>query len=92
MTVVILRLPFLFRYSPIGIGSLILARFAEMENIHETFSGLALFIVTVVIGIAIHGLLVLPGLYFILTRTNPYRYLKGLTAALATAFGTDSRY
>lgn len=74
-----------------GIGSLILARFAEMENIHAVFAALAVYIVTVVVGNIMHGLLVLPGLFFAATRTNPYRYLLGLTEAMATAFGTDSR-
>ncbi|XP_066920841.1 excitatory amino acid transporter-like [Clytia hemisphaerica] len=77
-------------YSPIGIGSLIMARFAEMENIHETFAGLALFIVTVILGIGIHGLIVLPAIFFFFTRTNPYVYLSRVGPAMATAFGTDS--
>ncbi|XP_057313469.1 excitatory amino acid transporter-like [Hydractinia symbiolongicarpus] len=77
-------------YSPIGIMSLIIARFAEMENIGKTFESLGLFIVTVVVGLAIHGWIVLPLLFFAITRSNPYVYLKGVTAAMATAFGTDS--
>ncbi|XP_057314298.1 excitatory amino acid transporter-like isoform X1 [Hydractinia symbiolongicarpus] len=77
-------------YSPIGIMSLIIARFAEMEDVAKTFESLGLFIVTVVVGIAIHGLILLPLLFFAITRSNPYVYLKGVTAAMATAFGTDS--
>ncbi|XP_057313739.1 excitatory amino acid transporter-like [Hydractinia symbiolongicarpus] len=77
-------------YSPIGIMSLIIARFAEMENIADTFESLALFMVTVVVALVIHGLIVLPLLFFVITRSNPYVYLKGVTAAMATAFGTDS--
>lgn len=69
-----------------------MAKFAEMKDIHDTFSGLALFIVTVVLGVGMHGLLVLPGIYFLFTRSNPYRYFMGVTPAMATAFGTDSRY
>ena len=65
-------------YSPIGICSLIAAKFAEMENIAGTFSSLALFMVTVILGLAVHGLLVLPLLYFIFTRKNPYKFLKGM--------------
>ena len=79
------------RYSPIGIGSLIMAKFAEMQNIHQTFSGLALFIVTVILGIGLHGLIILPAIFFFFTRKNPYVYLKGVGPAMATAFGTDSR-
>ena len=67
-------------------------KFAEMDDIDSTFESLGLFIVTVITAIAIHGLLLLPLLFFVLTRSNPYRFLKGMVAAMATGFGTDSRY
>ena len=69
-----------------------MAKFAEMEDIDSTFKSLGLFIVTVVTAIAIHGLILLPLLFFVLTRSDPYRFLKGMVGAMATAFGTDSRY
>ena len=69
-----------------------MARFAEMDDIGGTFSSLGLFIVTVVLGTGVHGLLVLPLLFFIITRSNPYKFLSGMTAAMTTAFGTDSRF
>lgn len=77
-------------YSPVGICSLIMARCAEMEDIGKNFSGLGKFIATVVVSIAIHGLIVLPALFYAITRINPYKYLKGVGTAMATAFGTDS--
>ena len=80
-----------FRYSPIGIMSLIASKFAEMNNIAGTFSSLGLFMVTVITGILIHGLIVLPTLFFVITRQNPFKFMKGVTEAMMTAFGTDSR-
>eukprot|EP00795_Rhopilema_esculentum_P007649 gene7649-13470_t len=77
-------------YSPIGIWSLVSAKFAEMANIEGTFRSLGLFIVTVVSAIGIHSLLVLPLIYFIVVRKNPYKFMKGLLEAMITAFGTDS--
>jgi len=77
-------------YSPIGIMSLIAAKFAEMENISGTFSSLGLFMVTVIVGLGVHGLLVLPLVYFLFTRKNPYIFLQGMVEAMMTAFGTDS--
>ncbi|XP_065670235.1 excitatory amino acid transporter 2 isoform X2 [Hydra vulgaris] len=76
--------------SPIGIGSLILAKFAEMSQVNETFSSLALFIGTVLAALLIHGIIVLPLIYFVVCRKNPYSYLKGMLSAMATAFGTAS--
>lgn len=77
-------------YSPIGIWSLITAKFASMENIADTFASLGMYIVTVIVGLAIHSLIILPGLYFLLTRKNPLRFMEGIAQALLTAFGTAS--
>ena len=68
------------------------AKFAEMANIEATFRSLGLFIVTVVTAIGIHSLLILPLIYLVIVRKNPYKFMKGLLEAMATAFGTDSRY
>ncbi|XP_065070065.1 excitatory amino acid transporter 1-like isoform X2 [Rhopilema esculentum] len=77
-------------YSPIGIWSLITAKFAAMENIAATFESLGMYIVTVIVGLAIHSLIVLPGLYFLFTRKNPLSFLEGIIQAMLTAFGTSS--
>lgn len=77
-------------YSPIGIWSLVSAKFAEMANIEGTFRSLGLFIVTVVTAIGFHTLIVLPIIYFAIVRKNPYKFMKGMLEAMATAFGTDS--
>jgi Na+/H+-dicarboxylate symporter len=45
---------------------------------------------TVFLGLAIHGLLVLPFLLWIFGRVNPYRFMSKMKPALLTAFGTDS--
>ncbi|MEC8734809.1 MAG: dicarboxylate/amino acid:cation symporter, partial [Planctomycetota bacterium] len=45
---------------------------------------------TVLIGLGIHGLVVLPLILWILGRTNPYRFMFRMRKALLTAFGTDS--
>ncbi|XP_066918336.1 excitatory amino acid transporter-like [Clytia hemisphaerica] len=76
--------------APFGILSLIAAQFAQMEDIASTFESLALFMVTVSLGVFAHGFIVLPFIFWLFTRTNPFRYIQGLTEALFTAFGTDS--
>jgi Na+/H+-dicarboxylate symporter len=51
---------------------------------------LAKYIGTVLIGLMIHGIIVLPLVLFVFTRRNPYRFLWQMRRALMTAFGTDS--
>ena len=77
-------------YSPIGIWSLIAAKFASMENIAGTFTSLALYIITVLAGLAIHSLVILPLIFLICTRHNPFIFAKGIIQAMLTAFGTSS--
>jgi len=81
----------LYRYAPIGIMFLVAGKIVEMEEVGKLFASLGKYIACCVIGHAIHGLLVLPAIYFIFTRKNPYTFLWGIFTALATAFGTSSR-
>ena len=67
------------------------AKFAEMENIAATFRSLGLFIATVITGIGVHSCIILPIIYLVIVRKNPYKFMKGLLEAMVTAFGTDSR-
>jgi Na+/H+-dicarboxylate symporter len=48
------------------------------------------YIATVTLGLGIHGLLFLPFMYCIMTRTNPFAFLVKVRTALLTAFTTDS--
>lgn len=79
------------RISPIGICSLIAAKLAGMGDIGKAFEMLGYVMGTAVAGLFIHGVIVLPLIYFIFTRKNPIIYIKNLSDAIATAYGTDSR-
>ena len=48
------------------------------------------YVVCVVTSLLIHGCIILPSIYFFVTKKNPLPFIKGCTQALATAFGTDS--
>lgn len=74
-----------------GILFLVAGKIVEMENVEMLFASLGKYILCCLLGHAIHGLLVLPLIYFLFTRKNPYRFLWGIMTALATAFGTSSR-
>lgn len=71
---------------------LVAGKIVEMEDVVVLFTSLGKYICCCLVGHAIHGLIVLPGIYFIFTRRNPYRFLWGIFTPLATAFGTSSRY
>ncbi len=56
----------------------------------DTFDELAVYMVTVVLGLSIHGLVVLPLLLWIFARRRGHVYAKEMSPALLTAFSTSS--
>ncbi|XP_050976537.1 solute carrier family 1 member 3b isoform X1 [Labeo rohita] len=79
-------------YAPIGILFLIAGKIVEMDDITEMGGQLGMYTITVIIGLMIHGMIILPTLYFVITRKNPFIFITGLLQALITALGTSSRY
>uniref|UniRef100_A0A8C8CST2 Amino acid transporter n=1 Tax=Oncorhynchus tshawytscha TaxID=74940 RepID=A0A8C8CST2_ONCTS len=77
-------------YAPVGILFLIAGKIVEMDDITETGGQLGMYTITVIIGLSIHAFLVLPTLYFVITRKNPFVFICGLLQALITALGTSS--
>jgi len=76
--------------SPLGVYFLILSKIMEMENILSVFAKLGLYFLTVSGGIIFHGFVVLPSIFFFLTRKNPLKFIGNMAQAIATAFGTSS--
>ncbi|XP_054582070.1 neutral amino acid transporter B(0)-like [Eptesicus fuscus] len=77
-------------YAPVGILFLVASKIIEMDDVKQLFTSVGIYVLCIMLGHLIHGLLVLPLLYFILTRKNPYRFLWGILTALAAAFATSS--
>ncbi|XP_021962472.1 excitatory amino acid transporter 1 [Folsomia candida] len=76
--------------SPLAICFLIAGQLVKQDDIGAVFQNIAWYFATVMGGLAIHGCLILPGLYILLTRTNPLPFFANMFEALATAFGTAS--
>ncbi|KAK3705771.1 hypothetical protein QZH41_008877 [Actinostola sp. cb2023] len=79
-------------FSPIGIFSLVCTKVAQMDDVLLTLQIIGLFVVTVLSATAIHGIIVLPLLYFLMTKMNPFKFMVGMGDALATAFSISSRH
>ncbi|GAU98655.1 hypothetical protein RvY_09774 [Ramazzottius varieornatus] len=77
-------------YSPIGIACLISGKILEVENIADTARMLGMYMVTVLCGLAFHAIIVLPGIYFAVTRKNPWTFFRGMLQAWVMALGTAS--
>ena len=75
--------------APIGVLTLVAWTVARI-GLASLAGPLVKYIVAVLVGLAIHGLIVLPAVLWVFGRTNPYLYLWQMKDALMTAFGTDS--
>lgn len=76
--------------TPIGVFFLVLSKIMEMDNMLDVFAKLGIYFLTVAGGITFHGFVILPSIYFFLTRKNPFKFIANMAQALATAFGTSS--
>lgn len=81
----------IFRLSPLGVCFLVAAQLIEQKDLAGVFKSLGKYFGTVLAGLIIHGFVVLPLLYAVMTRSLPFRYLGNMSQALFTAFGTASR-
>ncbi len=78
-------------FAPVGILALIGGIVAEhRESVSEMITALGLYSLTVIIGLLIHAVIVLPILLRVFGRRNPFSYFLNMGQALATAFTTAS--
>jgi len=76
--------------SPIGVLFLVASKMLEMDSWEQMAGQLGKYFITVMIGLFIHGFIVLQLIYFVITRKLPFRYVANLSEALTTAFATSS--
>ncbi|XP_071113102.1 excitatory amino acid transporter-like [Haliotis cracherodii] len=74
----------------IGILFLTMSKILAVEDLLTTCRQLGMYMVTNLVGYAVHSAIVLPLIYLALTRRNPYRITRGILQALVTAVGTNS--
>jgi len=78
-------------FAPIGIFALIGGIVAENRgSVDKLFAALGLYSLTVIIGLLLHAIIVLPLILKIFGRKNPFTYFVNMGQALATAFTTAS--
>ncbi len=79
---------FIVALAPVGIAALI-ARLVAVTGAN-VFINLVGYVVTVASALAFHFFVTLPALFWLITRRNPYRVMRAMSAALFTGFSTAS--
>nr|XP_046175846.1 excitatory amino acid transporter 5-like isoform X1 [Oncorhynchus gorbuscha] len=77
-------------YFPFGIVFLVAGKILDMHDPAHLGEKLGMYFITVLAGLFVHGLILLPLFYFIITRKNPFTYIRGLLQALVIALATSS--
>lgn len=77
-------------FSPVGVMFLVLAKMLEMKDFTVVAGQVGMYTVTVLIGLLVHGFVVLPLIYVIVMRRHPFGFLLDMLQAITTAFGTAS--
>ena len=81
---------FNFRFTPIGVASLIGKTIGGTKNLEDDFSRLGLYIATQMIGYLLFMIVAVPLTYFILMRMNPFKFLFTVIHAFIIVFATSS--
>ena len=76
--------------APLGVFGLVAGRFAQAGDLGVLLGSLGKYMATVLVGLSLHGFVVLPLILWFFTRRNPFAYLIHMGAALLTAFSTAS--
>ncbi|KAG9352359.1 hypothetical protein JZ751_020772, partial [Albula glossodonta] len=87
---IVMRLVTMIMYSPLGIACLICGKIISIKDLEVVARQLGMYMVTVIVGLIIHGGIFLPLIYFVIVRKNPYTFFMGMFQAWITALGTAS--
>ncbi|XP_063794974.1 excitatory amino acid transporter 5 isoform X3 [Pseudophryne corroboree] len=77
-------------YFPFGIVFLIAGKILEMDDPTAIGKKLGFYAITVVCGLVVHGLFILPLMYLFITKKNPIVFIRGVLQALLIALATSS--
>ncbi|KAI2667718.1 Excitatory amino acid transporter 5 [Labeo rohita] len=77
-------------YFPFGIVFLVAGKILDMHDPAVLAEKLGMYFMTVLAGLFVHGVILLPMFFFLFTRKNPFSYIRGLLQALVIALATSS--
>uniref|UniRef100_A0AAY4B4N8 Amino acid transporter n=1 Tax=Denticeps clupeoides TaxID=299321 RepID=A0AAY4B4N8_9TELE len=77
-------------YFPFGIIFLVAGKILDMHDPAILAEKLGMYFITVLSGLFVHGVILLPLFFFVLTGKNPFSFIRGLLQALVIALATSS--
>merc|ERR1712126_124351 len=77
-------------FGPLGIISMVCYQILIIQDFTETLRQLGLYVISCLLVSSIHGLMVMPALFTMITRRNPFPYLYNMTETFPVALATSS--
>lgn len=82
---------FIIRFTPLGVFAIVAKEVAKNSGSLVNIAGsLGFYVITVLIGLIIHAVIILPFLVKVLGKSNPYKHFRNMATPLLTAFSTSS--
>ena len=79
-----------FRFTPVGVASLIASSVAKASNLESTFVSLAMFVLVITLVVLFIIMILVPGLFFIVIRKNPFVFLYTAIRPMMSGFAPPS--
>ena len=79
-----------FRSTPVGVASLIAKTILTTKDVEETFRKLGMYALTVEVGLFFWGFIVIPLVFLIVRRANPFRFYGTIIPSIMIVIVTAS--
>jgi len=80
----------LYRTTPVGVASLIAKTIASTSDIGHVIEKLGVYFLCVIVALVVWAFIVLPLIFFIVCRRNPYRFIGSIVPPIMIVFATGS--
>lgn len=81
---------FVIKFTPFGIFGIVAKTVADQEDLGGLVSSMGLYMLTVILALAIHGMITLPLIVKYVGKAKPMQHFRNMTTPLLTAFSTSS--
>jgi len=88
--VLLILINWIISVTPFAVLSLIANAIGKQDNLQESFANVGYLVMATLLAMLAQVLLVYVGLFAVMTRSNPFTYLKHLVPAQTTAFACSS--
>jgi solute carrier family 1 (neutral amino acid transporter) protein 5 len=86
----VIMINWIVNLSPLAVISLISGALSKEKDLTKVFKDMGLLMVTCFLGFSSHLLVFMPTLFYLITKKNPFRYMKNMIPAQFFAFASAS--